>query len=68
VILMSDESPETKLALLEQRMDTAEKRVDKHDTDIGSLKLWRGWVTGSAATIMFFVGLFASQLKKLTGN
>ena len=42
---MSDE----RIALNENRSQKNEQRIDKHDSRIGALELWRAWLTGGVA-------------------
>lgn len=39
-----------------------ERRIEKLETDVGSLKTWRAFVLGCVAPIAFLIGAFAHEI------
>lgn len=39
-----------------------ERRIEKLEIDVGSLKTWRAFVLGAVAPIAFLIGAFAHEI------
>lgn len=60
-------TPETKMALLEQKLIGLTDRLEKAEEKISGLVGWQKFVLGGAAAVGLIFGIFAAQIKQVFG-